>query len=341
MVVIFGAIGMTLSPLKSGFADAPDRGPGDLALYRAVIQRVSAGESYYQASNVELRERGYPTRSLFNWRTPLPMVLLGHLPLPLCGRVLLGMLALLAVYFSFTLLEREANVWQGVGCGLLMIGALLPCVLDDLYVAPELWAAVFMTLSLCAYDRQRPLLGVALGMLALFFRDLAGLYCLMMGLMALWQLRWRELAAWFSGLLAYAIYFSWHAAHVWPLIGPGDLAHRESWLQLGGLPFVISLCQMNIWLLLSPQWLAAVAFTLALLGLAGWNSATGQRIGLVLCAYLALFAAVGHPFNQYWGSLVAPLLCFGIARAPATLAELWRRSGRPSVTQHRVRPIQT
>jgi hypothetical protein len=321
------SVSITVSPLKSGFADAPNRGPGDLALYGAEVQRIRAGESYYQAANTELRQRGYPTRSLFNWRTPLPMGLLGRLPHPLLGRILLGLLALAAVYLSFTLVERDAGVWQGVGCGLLMIGAFLPCVLDGLYVAPELWAAVLITLSLGAYDRQRPLLGVLAGVTALFFRDLAGLYCLMMGLMALADRRWREVAAWFIGLLAYAAFFAWHASHVRPLIGPDDVAHHGSWLQLGGLPFVLSTCQMNVLLLLLPQGITALYLVMALVGLAGWSSAMGRRIGIALCAYLALLAAVGHPFNQYWGSLFAPLLCFGVARFPATAAELCRRAG--------------
>jgi hypothetical protein len=331
LLTAVGGVAMTLSPLKSGFADAPNRGPGDLALYRAEVQRIRSGDGYYEAANIELRQRGYPTRSLFNWRTPLPMWLLGKLPHPLYGRVLLGLLAVAAIYFSFALVEREAGIWQGVGCGLLLIGALLPCVLDGLYVAPELWAAVFITLSLCAYDRDRPLLGVLSGVTALFFRDLSGLYCLVMGLTAIAHCRWRELVAWFTGLVGYALFFAWHVSNVLPLIGADDLAHRESWLQLGGLPFVLSTSQMSVWLLLSPQWVTALYLAMALIGLAGWQSPTGQRIGIALCAYLALLAAVGHPFNQYWGSLFAPLLCFGAARFPASAVELWRRARQQPV----------
>ncbi len=63
-------VAITFSPLKSGYADAPDRGPGDVALYRAEIDRIHAGESYYSVAGDELRTRGYPTRSVFNWRTP-------------------------------------------------------------------------------------------------------------------------------------------------------------------------------------------------------------------------------------------------------------------------------
>ncbi len=337
LIATGGAIGITVSPLKSGYAEGPDRGPGDLALYNAEIRRISAGQSYYQAASVELRARGYPTRSIFNWRTPLPMVLLGQLPHPLCGRVLLGLLALVALYAAFALLEREGSVWQGVGCGALLMGAWLPCVLPEVYVAPELWAAVFITLSLCAYERQWPLVAVCLGVAALFFRDLAGLYCLTMGLMALSGRQWRELFAWFCGLIVYMTFFAWHVSNVLPLIGGDDLAHRGSWLQLGGLPFVLSTSQMNVLLLLSPQPLTAVALAMALVGLAGWNSKIGQRIGITLCAYLALFAAVGHPFNQYWGSLFAPLICFGVARFPATMAELWCKARQPAIYRGRLK----
>ena len=53
LVVAIVSVGITLSPLRSGFADAPDRGPGDLALYNAIIRRIRAGETYYQAANAE------------------------------------------------------------------------------------------------------------------------------------------------------------------------------------------------------------------------------------------------------------------------------------------------
>jgi hypothetical protein len=66
-----------------------------------------------------------------------------------------------------------------------------------------------------------------------------------------------------------------------------------------------------------------------MLGFAGWNSAAGRRAGLAASLYLGLFAIVGQPFNQYWGSLVAPLLCLGIAQAPDALTTLWRRAIRP------------
>ena len=54
VLVVFAAIALlfaavTLSPLKSGFADAPPRGPGDVELYRAEVDRIQNGEGYYSA----------------------------------------------------------------------------------------------------------------------------------------------------------------------------------------------------------------------------------------------------------------------------------------------------
>jgi len=38
--------------------------------------------------------------------------------------------------------------------------------------------------------------------------------------------------------------------------------------------------------------------------------------------YVVAFAVVGQQVNQYWGELIAPLLCFGVARFPASLRDL-------------------
>ena len=172
-------VGVTLSPLKSGFADAPDRGPGDVQLYNAEIARMHQGEGYYAAASAELRERGYPTRSVFNWRTPLPVGLIGTLPDKCLGQALLGGASLLLFLFSFGWLCREAGTRAALGAMLLLSGALLPIALDELFVMPELWSGVLMALSIAAYAQERPRWGVAAGLSALFFRELAAPYCLL------------------------------------------------------------------------------------------------------------------------------------------------------------------
>ncbi len=57
---------------------------------------------------------------------------------------------------------------------------------------------------------------------------------------------------------------------------------------------------------------------------------TGIRlIGRVTAAaglYLVVFLVVGKDVNQYWGTLIAPLLCFGVVRSQASLDDLWHSS---------------
>ena len=171
MMVLLAAV--SLSPWACGFADKPSRGAGDVDLYRAEIQRIAAGESYYQAASKELHARGYPTRSVFNWRTPLPMWLLGKLPSEMLGRVIIGALAVAALLLSVFLLGRETNARAAFLGGLMMIGGLMPCWLEQIYVMPVVWAGVLILLSICAYAIGRPGWGVICGLASLFVRELA------------------------------------------------------------------------------------------------------------------------------------------------------------------------
>ena len=317
-------VGVTLSPLASSNPQQDQPGPGDVALYRAEVERIHAGEGYYEAAAAELSARGYPTRSVFNWRTPLPMWLLGRLPAIELGKAILGVLALALALLAFEALAREEDnaIRRPIACALLLTGPLLPTILGDLFVMPVLWAGVLIALSACCYGLNRPYWGVALGLAAVFFRELALPYCVLAAGIAIWQRRWSEVLAWSIGLAAWLAFFGLHWLEVSRWIAPDARAHRESWLRFGGAGFVISTVQMNAYLLLLPQWVTAVYFTAALIGLAGWRTPLGTRIGLTACLFIVAFAVVGQNFNQYWGSLAAPLWCFGVARFPASLGDL-------------------
>jgi len=319
-------VGITLSPLGSTRVGREVVGEGDLALYRAEVRRIRAGEGYYQAAAVELVERGYPTRSVFNWRTPLPMWMLGKLSNPALGKGLLGLLALVLIVLSFEALarEQEHGVGRPIGCALLLTGPLMFCVLGDLYVSPLLWTGVLMALSICAYGLKKPGWGVALGLTAVFFRELALPYCVLALTLAWWNRRPKEVALWMAGLVGWALFFTWHWAQVSPLIGADARAHQEGWVQCGGAAFVISTVQMTAYLLLLPQWVTALYFVAAMVGLAGWHTPLGQRAGMTASLFVLAFGFVGQEFNQYWGSLIAPLFCFGVVRFPASLGDLWK-----------------
>jgi len=241
---------------------------------------------------------------------------------------LIGLLAAALLAIAVHVVARETNARVGIFCGVLLIGALMPCWLKDTYVMPVVWAGVLIGLSVCAYAMDRWGWGFAFGLTALFLRELAAPYCAIALLLAIRQRRWREVGLWIAGLLAYLGFYAWHYYRVMALVSPSDLAHVDGWLQFRGAPFVLAIAQMNIFTLLLPQWVTAIYLPLAMLGFASWNSPAGQRAGFSACAFVVLFAFVGHPFNQYWGALVSPLLCLGAAQAPDAVLDLVRRSRR-------------
>jgi len=315
---------VTLSPWQSGYADAPDRGAGDVQLYAAEVARIHAGEGYYEAAGHELRARGYPTRSVFNWRTPLPMWFLGQLPNPLWGKWLLSGLALTTLFLAMAAMVDEAGLAVGGACLVLLGGALLPCFIGELYVMPVVWAGTLIALSLSATGAGYRKLGIAVGLAIPFVRELALLYPAAMLLVAWHERRRSEALVWLLGITAFLGYYAWHMSLVSQLAIAGDHSHVEGWMQFGGAPFLLSLAQMNCYLLILPQWVTGLYLPLAVLGMTGWQSPWGQRVGVVTFGYLAIFSVVGQPFNQYWGMLIAPLLCLGAARGLLAVRDLWR-----------------
>jgi hypothetical protein len=315
-------VGVTLSPWASGFADAPPRGPGDVELYNAEVARIRAGQGYYAAATAELAPRGYPTRSVFNWRMPLPMWLIGQFPRPEWGQAILAGIALAVLLAGFELTARTAGVRLALTTVLLLSGAVLPCLLGNLFVMPELWSGMLIALSLCLYGLDRPRAGLLAALAALFVRELAAPYCLLSLSLAAWRRQWREAAFWTMGLAAYAVCFAAHAHAARGCMAVDAVAHDHGWVRFGGAAFVLSACQVNAWLLLLPQWITAVYFAVAMLGFATWNDTAGARFGLTASLYVAAFGVVGQDFNQYWGSMIAPLFCFGVARGGAALVRL-------------------
>lgn len=327
LVVTVALVAITFSPWRSGFADAADRGPGDVALYRAEVARVQAGQQYYDAAGFELRSRGYPTASVFNWRTPLPMVLIAWLPSINAANVLLGAIAFAVICLSFEWLANEAGTRQALLGAVLLVGALLPCVLGELVVMSELWSGTLIALSAAAFGCKRPGIGVAAGVTALFFRELAAPYCLVCLALAARDRQFRELRWWGAGLAAYTVFFAVHVANVLPRAGGQELASVHSWIKFGGAPFLIATAQMNAFLLLLPQAVTAVYLAWVWLSAATWTSPAGRRVGLTIAVYAVAFCVAGNDYNQYWGSMIAPLYALAAGRVPGALRQLILEAG--------------
>ena len=338
LLLAIGLVTLTRSVYRSPSAGSvPQHGDavasqraGDLALHQATLARTVQGERYYDAVGVELRQRRYPTRSVFNWRTPLPVWLIARLPGLAWARAALAAIAISVMILASVLLARESGFPSAGWGACVLVSGLLPCLLDNLYVMSEIWSGALIALSVVCYGVRWTSAGQLTALLALLFRELAAPYYVVCVALAVWERRWRDVRRLGLGLAVYAAFYAMHVREVLARIHAGDAAHEASWVAFGGIPFVLATVQMNGVLLLLPQSVAAVYFVAAGVGFAGWTSPAGLRAGLTAAAYVVGFAVVGQPFNRYWGSLVAPLFCLGVARFPLSLRDLWRRA--PAVT---------
>lgn len=320
------AVTTTFSPAASDRSVRDRARPGDNELCWAVADRVARGEGYYPALAGELCSRGYPTRSVFNWRTPLPIWLIGHLSYPWIGRVMLSLLgvAMLALGTTMVFREDRPRIGRALLTGLLLTAPAWVCGMRGLFISMhELWAGTLIAISVAAWGLNWRGTAIAAGLLAPFLRELALPYPMLCAVLAWREHRYKELAFWLAGLLAWAAFFGVHWLEVARAMPPGGRFQSHSWIQFGGLPFLIATMSANYYLLLLPKWIAAIYFVAAMFGLLGWHTTGGRQVAITVLLFVLLFSVVGHPYNLYWGMIYAPLLCFGAARFPAALHDLW------------------
>lgn len=302
-----GLIAVTLTPWASGFAHDKTRRGTDLELYAAEVEQIRAGGNYYDIAARQLVAYGYPTKSVFNWRTPLPFTLIAAMP-EFIARGLLLLVAFATVWLIAPL-WRQHSGWQGIACGsFFFYGAAQPTWMEQAWFLPEVWSGLFIGLSLAAYARERRGVAVGAGLAALFLRELAAPYAVLYTILALRQRRWHEALCWMIGGCLYLMFYTWHLEQVLWRIPENATSHTQSWLAFGGAAFVISLVQMNVWLLVLPQWVSAVVLTMTAKIWSRPQTDWERRLALTGAMYLVLFGLIGLPFNQYWGSLLAPLI---------------------------------
>lgn len=268
-------------------------------MFRAVVARVQHGESYYPAMNAELRGRGFPTASVFNWRPPFLFLPVAAFPRAM---VVLQILLMGAVLIGTLRLFDKAPAIVLPLAGAIQVGAVHLALKPDGVYKPELWAGGLMALSVLAYLSRRTALAVACGVLAVMAREIALPYALVCLGLALYDGRRKEAGAWIVGLAVWAALYGWHVAHVLPFIQPGDYAH-PSWLAFGGWTFVVSTVGWSGVYHLLPRWVSALGAVAALSCL--W-APVDRHLKAVVLVYVAVFCVVGLPLNGYWGIMTGP-----------------------------------
>jgi len=310
LLALTAVAAVAFSPQPGPLGAAVTEGESDVSLHSAVVGRLERGESYYDVTGDELRRRGYPSRSVFNWRSPL---LFSAVALaPRVARVVLIALGVVLLVLTVKQLAPEPSIVV-LGGAIAQAGALPITLVPGAVLLHEVWTGVFIALSVCLYLRQRPAAGAAVGALALFVRELAAPYCVVAAVLAFRARRWREVVVWAAALVGYVVYFATHVQQVLAHRRPDDISHLDSWVQWGGLPFILSTLRWNGWLAVLPLWVAAIVFVVLVAGI--FENGRSEHLRLCVGVYLLLFAAAGHTFNNYWG--VIPLftypLLFGYA----------------------------
>src|SRR5262249_506984 len=96
------------------------------------------------------------------------------------------------------------------------------------------------------------------------------------------------------------------------------------WLQLGGLPFLLTTCRMNVFLFRVPAALLAAYLPLSLFGLIGLRGSTGCRLLASSTSYLLLFSFAAQAFTHSCALLFAPFVALGFAWRLPALRGLWQ-----------------
>jgi hypothetical protein len=314
----------------------------DLALYRDMIVAVRGGANYYDAAREALPRYGFPIASPLNWRLPTYAWLLSRLPNKCWIQAVLLVLAVGGMWLAFIAESRRSSVGQAAITTFLLFGVIRWTFDGEAYLAQEVWAAVLILVSLAAHglgnresggNRRSEVRGqawrwlaVAAGLAALSFRELALPYCGIACLLAGWNRRWLEAAAWAAGIAAFFGFFAWHIGQVRAqLVGTevAVAAGLSQWLRFGGLDFVLLTTRMNSLLFAAPACLLWLYLLASLVGLSRRRDESSQLACLAALAYLVAFAFVGRPENFYWGLMAAPLLPWGVAHAPRAIGALW------------------
>jgi hypothetical protein len=319
LFILLGFLCCYISPPKE--KKKPRTSRGDARVYRNIVQRVHDGENYYTVVGDELRTNDYATKPFFNWKLPLLTLFLANLPTVGSGRWILVLLTLIMLIYWVRLFIDEANFRAALLVVFLLSATVVGSLSDWGYFFHEIWAGVFIALSIVLYARNRPL-SIALGLSALFIRELSLPFVIVMLFLAYINGNRREAAVWLVGIFVFFIYLGIHGWIVSGLLTNSDRSNA-TWIQFGGLSFVFATTKWNIISFFSPCWINAIIFPAALLGLLHWKSAVGDRVALTVLSYVFAFLFVGRPDNNYWGFMYAPLLPLGLLHTARSVFELW------------------
>ncbi|HCP65711.1 MAG TPA: hypothetical protein DIU09_14130 [Hyphomonadaceae bacterium] len=283
----------------------------DLALYKAIVGRVQAGENYYAVATDEQRKRGYPLKPFVTVRLPTLALILASLG-KTWGFVLelaIG-LATLFVWYQ-KLVEQKVVAGRRVTFVGLLAAGLSPILVREAIYLHEIWAGALIALSIGLYRPNNWLPSLLVAACALALRELALPFVLLMAAFALVQRRWVETAAWSALILLFFAGVYLHFKAVSGVVLPND-PKSQTWLLLSGPTAALSFMWQALPLVELPQLIGYPIIVVGLFGWLCWRSEASLFVLLLLLGYMLAFAITGRANNFYWGYLVSPLLMMGL-----------------------------
>ena len=335
-LIIILVVGLIISGFASFSSDNSNsnRGGEDLRCYRSIVDRIRSGEGYYQAAYGELLSRGYPTGSIFNWRTPLLGWAFGHLPDLRIAQALAILLSLFSLWLWINISSIELSFGKVAAGSILLLGAPIYGFLPDIYLAHEFWAGTLISVSIFTYVKGWRWLAMASGILSLLIRELAFPFVTVMLLLSFHERKYREASIWAIGLVAFLILMVCHVLNIKEFFMNGNIYTVTHWITLNGWKFVLDTAKMHPYIFLLPAWLISILVPLILLGMSGWSGPLGSRISLTVGIYIISFLFVGMEFNRYWGVLYVNLLPLGVLYAPTVIRQLFCRACAKTCSTH-------
>ena len=316
-----------LAPAAPAGGETKRERDADLALYDRAIERIQAGEHYYDFIVEEQRASNYPVNPGLAVR--LPTLAYIDAALGEGGQIAAATLLLLAtmlVWWRRLGEEPGGRRYRRLAMAFLFVGVSLG-MNRYYFVLHELWTGMLLALSFGLHrtgaNGQPGKWGASLAVaaLALAIREHALPFVLLMAAFALWRRNWREGMAWSALALAFLVALSIHLDIIAGQVLPSDRPSAP-WLVMRGLSGWLSNVALSSNLRFLPHWLAGPAIVVMLLGWCGWRSPAGSFGALLFLGYGLAFMIAGRADNFYWGAVIAPAMFIGLAFVPRFLASL-------------------
>ena len=294
----------------------------DMMLYRDIVTAMKSGQGYYVAATDAQRAHHYPTRPFVTVREPTLYWLAAQLNWTWLNRIETGLLILVVLAWVFALPAPINLAEKLAAAGLIAVGGLAP-IATSITPMSEAWCGLLITLALglTLWSRARWWLPVLVIAAALALRELALPFLLLAAAFALWERRWKELAAWALVAALFAIWMVLHAAQVAAVVRPTDFP-SPGWSGGLGLRGVLLAVVNTTVLHLLPHWLALLLALLPVLGWGALDGRGGRFAALLLGGYALMIGLFSRPDNFYWGFLLLPAWLAGLALVPRGVWQL-------------------